>query len=78
MSGNLPYMQFGQSACMFHISHGFQYRQDRRYIAVALPVADIVKWHGGDGCIKKAWTISDNPRLLAYQDIEDDTRRVHH
>jgi len=26
-------MQCGQSACMFHISHGFQCRQDRRYIA---------------------------------------------
>ena len=27
------YMKFGQSACMFHISYGFQCRQDRRYIA---------------------------------------------
>jgi hypothetical protein len=27
------YMQFGQIACMFRISHGFQCRQDRRYIA---------------------------------------------
>jgi hypothetical protein len=26
-------MQLGQSACMFHISHGLQFRQDRRYIA---------------------------------------------
>ena len=54
------------------VSHGFESCQMLEYIA------DIVKWHGGDGCIKKAWTISDNPRLLAYQDIEDDTRRVHH
>jgi hypothetical protein len=29
----LPYMKFGQSACMFCISHGIQCRQDRRYIA---------------------------------------------
>ncbi len=27
------YMQFGQSACMFRISYGFQWRQYRRYIA---------------------------------------------
>jgi hypothetical protein len=27
------YMQFGPRACMFRISHGFQCRQDRRYIA---------------------------------------------
>jgi len=27
-------MQFGQSACMYHISYGLQCRQDRRYIAV--------------------------------------------
>ncbi len=27
-------MKSGQSACMFRISHGFQCRQDRRYIAV--------------------------------------------
>ena len=33
MSCTWQYMQFGQSACMFHISHGFQCRQDRRYIA---------------------------------------------
>ena len=26
-------MQFGQSACMFHISYGLQWRQGRRYIA---------------------------------------------
>ena len=26
-------MQYGQSACMFHISYGFQWRQGRRYIA---------------------------------------------
>jgi hypothetical protein len=30
------YMQFGQIACTFRISHGFQYRQDRRYIADTL------------------------------------------
>ncbi len=30
----LPYMQFGQSACMFHISYGLQWRQGLRYIAV--------------------------------------------
>ncbi len=28
------YMQFGQSACMFHISYGLQWRQGLRYIAV--------------------------------------------
>ena len=28
------YLKSGQSACMFCISHGFQCRQDRRYIAV--------------------------------------------
>ena len=27
------YMQFGQSACMFHISYGLQWRQGLRYIA---------------------------------------------
>jgi hypothetical protein len=26
-------MQFGQSACMFHISYGLQWRQGPRYIA---------------------------------------------
>jgi hypothetical protein len=36
------YMQFGQSACMFHISYGFQCRQDRRYIAVAYNLRFIV------------------------------------
>ena len=34
------YMLFGQSACMFHISYGLQWRQSLRYIAVALPVAE--------------------------------------
>jgi hypothetical protein len=53
------YLQFGQSACMFRISQSFQCRQDRRYIAA------IVNWHGGVKDIKKAWTISNNPRLLA-------------
>ena len=33
VSDFLPYMKFGQSACMFCISHGIQCRQDRRYIA---------------------------------------------
>ena len=27
------YMKSGQSACMFRISYGFQWRQYRRYIA---------------------------------------------
>ncbi len=27
------YMQFGQGACMFHISYGLQWRQGLRYIA---------------------------------------------
>jgi hypothetical protein len=66
------YRNFATFADMKRISQHFQLCQNLWYIA------DIVKWHGGDGCIKKAWTISDNPRLLAYQDIEDDTRRVHH
>ena len=36
-------MQSGQSACMFRISHGFQCRQDRRYIAVTctLPLKSV-------------------------------------
>jgi hypothetical protein len=35
MSGIFPYLQFGQSACMFHISYGLQWRQGLRYIAVS-------------------------------------------
>jgi len=56
------YMQFGQSACMFHISYGLQWRQDRRYIADIGNCGSLaISWKNQKSRIRISNIVSINP-----------------
>ncbi len=66
-------MQFGQSACMFRISYGFQCRQDRRYIAdignlaLIIGMDDITGFDSLKLCHLQRWKPSNHSDIFEAQ-----------